>query len=85
MAALTGHFPHAARPAFALSDLNLPEDLPVSLPASLAAQRPDIKAQEMALRQASAAIGVATANMLPQVTLTGTYGGEAWHLARRPG
>ena len=81
LAALTGHFPQAARPAFALSDLNLPEDLPVSLPASLAAQRPDIKAQEMALRQASAAIGVATANMLPQVTLTGAYGGEAWHLA----
>jgi NodT family efflux transporter outer membrane factor (OMF) lipoprotein len=81
LAALTGHFPQAVRPAFALSDLTLPGDLPVSLPASLAAQRPDIKAQEMALRQASAAIGVATANMLPQLTLTGAYGGEAWHLA----
>ncbi len=66
---------------FALSDLKLPQELPVSLPASLAAQRPDIKAQEMAVRQASAAIGVATANMLPQLTLTGAYGGEAWHLA----
>jgi NodT family efflux transporter outer membrane factor (OMF) lipoprotein len=82
LAVLTGHFPgDAARPAFTLSDLNLPQDLPVSLPASLAAQRPDIRAQEMSLRQASAAIGIATANMLPQVTLTGAYGGEAWHVA----
>ena len=29
------------------------------------------------MRQASAAIGVATANMLPQLTLTGAYGGES--------
>jgi RND family efflux transporter MFP subunit len=45
---LTGHFPHdAARADFDLSDLQLPQDLPVSLPSSLVAQRPDIKAQEM--------------------------------------
>ncbi len=81
LAVLTGHFPRSRGPVFALSDLKLPQELPVSLPASLAAQRPDIKAQEMAVRQASAAIGVATANMLPQLTLTGAYGGEAWHLA----
>jgi NodT family efflux transporter outer membrane factor (OMF) lipoprotein len=79
---LTGHFPHdAARGDFDLSDLELPQDLPVSLPSSLVAQRPDIKAQEMMMRQASAAIGVATANMLPQLTLTGAYGGESLSFA----
>jgi NodT family efflux transporter outer membrane factor (OMF) lipoprotein len=78
LAVLTGHFPHdAARAEFTLSDLALPQDLPVSLPSSLVAQRPDIKAQEAMMHQASAAIGVATANMLPQVTLSGAYGGES--------
>jgi NodT family efflux transporter outer membrane factor (OMF) lipoprotein len=83
LAVLTGHFPHdAARAEFSLSDLTLPQDLPVSLPSSLVAQRPDIKTQEMMLRQMSAAIGVATANMLPQLTLTGAYGDESLNFAR---
>jgi NodT family efflux transporter outer membrane factor (OMF) lipoprotein len=78
LAVLTGHFPRDAdRAEFTLSDLTLPQDLPVSLPSSLVAQRPDIKAQEAMMRQASAAIGVATANMLPQLALSGAYGGES--------
>lgn len=78
LAALTGQFTHdAARAEFNLSDLELPQDLPVSLPSALVAQRPDIKTQEMMMRQASATIGVATANMLPQLTLTGAFGGES--------
>jgi NodT family efflux transporter outer membrane factor (OMF) lipoprotein len=82
LAVLTGRFPHdAARAEFELSDLTLPQDLPVSLPSSLVAQRPDIKMQEMVMRQASAAIGVATANMLPQLTLTGGYGNESLSFA----
>jgi NodT family efflux transporter outer membrane factor (OMF) lipoprotein len=82
LAALTGRFPHDAVPTeFALSDLTLPQDLPVSLPSALVAQRPDIKAQEMMMRQASAAIGVATANLLPQLTLTGSFGGESLSFA----
>jgi NodT family efflux transporter outer membrane factor (OMF) lipoprotein len=82
LAVLTGHFPHdAARVELELSDLKLPQDLPVSLPSSLVAQRPDIKAQVMMMHQASAAIGVATANMLPQLTLTGGYGGESLNVA----
>ncbi len=78
LAVLTGHFPRDAdRAEFTLSDLTLPQELPVSLPSSLVAQRPDIKAQEAMMRQASAAIGVATANMLPQLALSGAYGGES--------
>jgi NodT family efflux transporter outer membrane factor (OMF) lipoprotein len=78
LAALTGQFPHdAAHVALRLSDLKLPEEIPVSLPSALVAQRPDIQAQAAQLHQASAAVGVATANMLPQLTLTGSAGGES--------
>jgi NodT family efflux transporter outer membrane factor (OMF) lipoprotein len=78
LAVLTGQFPHdAARVELTLSELKLPEDLPVSLPSALVAQRPDIRQQEAQLHQASAAIGVATANMLPQVSLSASAGDEA--------
>jgi NodT family efflux transporter outer membrane factor (OMF) lipoprotein len=82
LAVLTGQFPHDAAPvALTLSELTLPEDLPVSLPGSLVAQRPDVRQQEAQLHQASAAIGVATSNMLPQVTLGASTGDEALVLA----
>jgi NodT family efflux transporter outer membrane factor (OMF) lipoprotein len=82
LAVLTGHAPHDAAPVeFALSDLTLPQDLPISMPSSLVAQRPDIEAQEAVLFQAGTAIGVATANMLPQLTLSGSFGGESLRLA----
>ncbi len=78
LAVLTGQYPHdAVHTEFVLSDLKLPQDLPVSLPSTLVAQRPDVRAQEMLMHQASAAIGVATANMLPQFNLSAGYGGES--------
>ncbi|MGH8141024.1 MAG: efflux transporter outer membrane subunit, partial [Steroidobacteraceae bacterium] len=84
LAVLTGRFPHDAAPLqLSLADLTLPQQLPVSLPSSLVAQRPDIRAQAASVHQASAAIGVATANMLPQLTLTGTsFGDESLRLAK---
>ncbi|MGC1457038.1 MAG: efflux transporter outer membrane subunit [Steroidobacteraceae bacterium] len=82
LAVLTGRFPHeATAPELKLADLKLPQDLPVSLPSSLVAQRPDIGAQAAVLHQASAAVGIATANMLPQLTLSGSFGGEALRFA----
>jgi NodT family efflux transporter outer membrane factor (OMF) lipoprotein len=82
LAVLTGRATQEAAPVdFALSDLKLPQELPVSLPSALIAQRPDIKQQEMVMREQSAAIGIATANMLPQLTLTGAYGGESLQLS----
>jgi NodT family efflux transporter outer membrane factor (OMF) lipoprotein len=75
LAVLTGHFPRDMQALeLALTDLHLPRELPVSLPSSLVAQRPDIRAQAAVVHQASADIGVATANMLPQLTLTGSFG-----------
>ncbi|MDQ2763152.1 MAG: efflux transporter outer membrane subunit, partial [Pseudomonadota bacterium] len=63
-------------PTLDLNRLTLPADLPVSLPSKLVEQRPDIQAYEALLHSASAAVGVATANMLPQISLTGSYGRE---------
>ncbi len=62
---------------FELAQLQLPRDLPVSLPSQLVAQRPDVRAAESTLHQTNAEIGVATANELPQISLTGSYGSAA--------
>jgi NodT family efflux transporter outer membrane factor (OMF) lipoprotein len=64
-------------PEFELASLQLPADLPVSLPSSLVRQRPDIQASEALLHEASALIGVATANLYPQITLSGSIGSAA--------
>ncbi len=59
---------------FELARLALPVNLPVSLPSELVRQRPDILASEAILHVASAQVGVATANLYPQITLGGDYG-----------
>ena len=64
-------------PEFKFESLTLPVELPVSLPSKLVEQRPDVREFSALLHEATAQIGVATANMLPQITLTGSYGGEA--------
>lgn len=78
LAVLTGSLPsEAAIPEFSLDSLQLPQDLPVSLPSVLVRQRPDIKAAEAMLHTASAGIGVATANLFPQMTLSASLGSQA--------
>jgi NodT family efflux transporter outer membrane factor (OMF) lipoprotein len=78
LAVLAGRLPsEAALPEFDLNDFQLPEELPVSLPSLLARQRPDIRAAEELLHAASAQVGVSTANMYPQIALTGSYGLQA--------
>jgi NodT family efflux transporter outer membrane factor (OMF) lipoprotein len=59
---------------FRLTDLHLPLDLPISLPSQLIEQRPDIRASQEQLHAASAQIGVALANLLPNFTITGNVG-----------
>ena len=61
-------------PTLDLNSLTLPNELPVSLPSQLVEQRPDIRAFGALLHSATAAVGVATANMLPQISLSGSYG-----------
>jgi NodT family efflux transporter outer membrane factor (OMF) lipoprotein len=58
-------------PDFDLTDFTLPSNLPVSLPSEVAHNRPDILEAEAELHAASAAIGVATADLYPHLTLSG--------------
>jgi len=75
LAALAGYFPSEdGGEAFDLEMLQLPQDLPVSLSSRLVEQRPDIRAAESLLHSASAKVGVATANMFPQFTISGSVG-----------
>jgi NodT family efflux transporter outer membrane factor (OMF) lipoprotein len=60
-------------PDFELTEFTLPEELPVTLPSSLVRRRPDILASEAQLHAASAAIGVATAQLYPNVNLTASF------------
>ena len=78
LTALTGRFPsQEGAERFELAMLHLPQDLPLSLPSKLVEQRPDIRAAEGNLQSASALIGVAIANRLPNITLTANSGSTA--------
>jgi len=68
---LTGRFPSEDQiPDIQLADLQLPTNLPLSVPSRVIEQRPDIRAAEALMHQASALIGVADANMFPQFTIS---------------
>jgi NodT family efflux transporter outer membrane factor (OMF) lipoprotein len=75
LTALLGRLPDQ-EPAetFRLDELALPTDLPVSLPSKLIEQRPDVRQAEENLHSASALIGVAVANRLPNFALTADLG-----------
>jgi NodT family efflux transporter outer membrane factor (OMF) lipoprotein len=81
LAVLSGRLPSEAElPEFDLDAITLPQELPVSIPSSLTRQRPDVQAAEALLHQASAQIGVATANEYPKINLTGSFGSQALQL-----
>lgn len=76
--ALAGNAPDEDVPeTFTLESLHLPERLPLSLPSQLIEQRPDVLAAEEQVRSASAQVGVAVANRLPQFSITAALGGQA--------
>jgi NodT family efflux transporter outer membrane factor (OMF) lipoprotein len=78
IAVLTGRFPSQLQAQrFTLAQLALPSDLPLSLPSALVAQRPDVLQAQANMHAASAQIGVATANRLPNITLSGNAGSNA--------
>lgn len=74
LAVLVGEAPgNWSAPDFELEDFTPPDTLPVSLPSELARRRPDILAHEAQLHADTAAVGVATANLYPQIKLTGSF------------
>lgn len=74
LSVLVGAFPDGPLPSINLDRLTLPTELPVTLPSKLVRQRPDVRASEASLHAACAQIGVATANLFPQINLTGSDG-----------
>jgi len=82
LVAYAGAFPgNAAPPLITLDALTEPADVPLSIPSAIVAQRPDIRAASAQLHVASTNVGVADAQMLPQITLSGEIG----HSALTPG
>ena len=78
LAVLTGRLPADFAPArFTLEQLSLPMDLPLGVPSQLVERRPDVRAAEAQLHSATAQVGVAIANLLPQLTITGDVGSTA--------
>ena len=83
LAIILGQAPaSAALPVFDLGQMTLPRELPVSLPSELAHRRPDILAAEAQLHATTAAVGVATANLYPQINLSATLGQQATELSQ---
>jgi NodT family efflux transporter outer membrane factor (OMF) lipoprotein len=83
LAALSGGFPsQELTEKFELSNLQLPQKLPVSLPSQLVEQRPDVRQAEENMHSASAQIGVAVANRLPNFNLTADAGTMALTAAK---
>lgn len=83
LTALAGRLPsEEVAETFTLAGLRLPTKLPVSLPSRLVQQRPDVKAAEALVQQASANVGVAVANRLPQFNITAVGGASAVRIAQ---
>lgn len=83
LAVLVGAFPDQSPAAtLTLADLKLPANLPVSLPSKLVAQRPDVRAARANLHAASAAIGIAAAERLPQLDLSANAGSTALAISK---
>ncbi len=78
LTALLGRLP-SGEPSetFRLSELTLPTELPVSVPSKLVEQRPDVRQAEENMHAASAAVGVALADMLPQFPINADLGSTA--------
>lgn len=85
LAVLTGRMPSQVTDAdldFDLEKLHLPETLPLSLPSQLVERRPDVRAAQAQWHAASASVGVATANRVPQFSISAAYGGNATAFAQ---
>jgi NodT family efflux transporter outer membrane factor (OMF) lipoprotein len=83
LTALLGRLPSdEPEETFRFDELTLPADLPVTLPSKLIEQRPDVRQAEENMHAASAAAGVALANMLPQFTIDADLGSSAFKLGQ---
>ncbi|HEY1725300.1 MAG TPA: efflux transporter outer membrane subunit [Steroidobacteraceae bacterium] len=81
LAVLMGRTPDQAPMALSLAQLQLPVELPISVPSDLLRQRPDILAADAVVHAAAAQVGVATAELFPRISLSASLGSESFHSA----
>lgn len=80
---LTGRYPaDQVQQSFQMHDLALPEELPLTVPSRLVAQRADVRIAEENMHTASAQVGVAVANTLPNITLSANAGAVSTQLGQ---
>lgn len=85
LAILLGEPPSNAKLAdIALDSLHLPDAVPLTLPSTLARERPDIRAALALLHEASANIGVATANLYPAFLISAGAGSQRTRIGGLP-
>ncbi len=83
LAVMAGGFPEKDFPEkFELASLQLPQELPLSLPSRLVEQRPDVRQAEENLHAASALVGVAIANRIPTINLSADAGSSPDHISK---
>lgn len=83
LTALAGRLPsEEIEQTFALQSLRLPVEIPLSVPSKLVEQRPDVRVAEANLHAASAEVGVAIANMLPNITIGAGAGSVATNFSQ---
>ncbi|MDR1994807.1 efflux transporter outer membrane subunit [Azonexus sp.] len=82
LATLIGEPPDTINIHIDIDSLKLPMHLPLSLPSTLIETRPDVRAAEAQVQAASAEVGVAIANRLPQFTITAAYGGTSTQFSK---
>jgi outer membrane protein, multidrug efflux system len=74
---LTGNLPGTIPRDVVLSDIHFNDSLATGLPVAILNRRPDVRANELALVNANAQVGISQANMYPALTLTAGSGFES--------
>lgn len=64
---------------FRLTELQLPKNVPLSLPSKMVRQRPDVRAAEAGMHMAAADLGVSIAARLPEFSISALGGASAYH------
>lgn len=77
LSVLCGELPSTKLEIPNIEAIQIPADLPYSVPSGWIEKRPDVRAAEEMVKSSNAQIGVAIANMIPQISITGFTGATA--------